>query len=386
MVFPAASSGVLAEPMLFAVARDVRGMVSFDVDSNGLDDLIIADKPSGNARLLTALRLPGGFLPADEIILDSIAVATLRTGNFDGAGPLDIATANGRSGTVSLVYGTESGFVPYGNIFLAGSASDVAAVDLDSDGQEDLAILTERDDGISAVTSLRSDGVGFTVLGEAQELDVVGVRMLAGRFDTGDLVDLAVIAAGPDVQEYSLRTLFNRQPAPGSADPRFAVQSDTFTCPLDDRERVSRCTISDAIRADFDRDGLDDLAISMPIPGVVVLLRRHANGYDPPSVIELVGSPRGIAGGDFNGDGKTDIAITEFDTNMITIATNGPPPVCSGDCNGDGVVTVDEIVVIIQMALGERELGACLAADSTGDGAITVDEIIAAVDTALQGC
>ncbi|GIW45157.1 MAG: hypothetical protein KatS3mg077_2439 [Candidatus Binatia bacterium] len=59
---------------------------------------------------------------------------------------------------------------------------------------------------------------------------------------------------------------------------------------------------------------------------------------------------------------------------------------CVGDCNSDGEVTVDEIVTMVNVALGNREVSACAVGDRNGDGDITVDEIIAAVNNLLGSC
>jgi cysteine-rich repeat protein len=59
---------------------------------------------------------------------------------------------------------------------------------------------------------------------------------------------------------------------------------------------------------------------------------------------------------------------------------------CPGDCNGDGQVTVDEIVTAVNIALGNAPLTQCPRADDDGDGQVTVDEIVRAVDAALNGC
>jgi hypothetical protein len=59
---------------------------------------------------------------------------------------------------------------------------------------------------------------------------------------------------------------------------------------------------------------------------------------------------------------------------------------CVGDCNGDGEVTVEEIVRIVNIALGAESIDACPAADADGSGTITVDEIVTAVGNALNGC
>jgi hypothetical protein len=59
---------------------------------------------------------------------------------------------------------------------------------------------------------------------------------------------------------------------------------------------------------------------------------------------------------------------------------------CAGDCNGDGRVTVDELVRMVNIALGRTNVRACLAGDTDHNGAVAVNEIVAAVNTALSGC
>jgi predicted acyl esterase len=59
---------------------------------------------------------------------------------------------------------------------------------------------------------------------------------------------------------------------------------------------------------------------------------------------------------------------------------------CVGDCDGNGTVTVDELVVMVNIALGTAPVASCANGDANADGAITIDEIIAAVDSAQNGC
>jgi OmcA/MtrC family decaheme c-type cytochrome len=59
---------------------------------------------------------------------------------------------------------------------------------------------------------------------------------------------------------------------------------------------------------------------------------------------------------------------------------------CVGDCNGDGSVGVDEITVMINIALDSQPVSACPAGDPDGSGEITVDRILAAVGNALNEC
>jgi hypothetical protein len=64
----------------------------------------------------------------------------------------------------------------------------------------------------------------------------------------------------------------------------------------------------------------------------------------------------------------------------------GSAQTCSGDCDGNGVVSIDELVKAVGIALGTRPIGDCSAADADGSGTITIDELTAAVKLGLEGC
>jgi hypothetical protein len=68
-------------------------------------------------------------------------------------------------------------------------------------------------------------------------------------------------------------------------------------------------------------------------------------------------------------------------TDGVVIVQNRLP----GDCNGDGKVTIDELVTGVNIALGIEPLTACPAFDTNGDGQVTINELIAAVNVALNG-
>jgi hypothetical protein len=59
--------------------------------------------------------------------------------------------------------------------------------------------------------------------------------------------------------------------------------------------------------------------------------------------------------------------------------------VCVADCDGDGVVLINELVAAVNIALGSA-LVLCPAADADGDGRVTINEVIDAVSDALYGC
>jgi uncharacterized repeat protein (TIGR03803 family) len=66
--------------------------------------------------------------------------------------------------------------------------------------------------------------------------------------------------------------------------------------------------------------------------------------------------------------------------------TNEVSAACAGDCGNDGRVTINELLVMVNVALGSAPSTDCRFGDTNGDNAIAIDEIIAAVHNALAGC
>ncbi len=110
---------------------------------------------------------------------------------------------------------------------------------------------------------------------------------------------------------------------------------------------------------DFNGDGKPDLAVSnnCPVggcggnlPSTVSILLGNGDGTFQPHVDYPVGSPTGVAVGDFNGDGKPDLAVANGDSVAILLGNGdgtfqaavdygtagGTSAVAVGDFNGDG--------------------------------------------------
>jgi hypothetical protein len=95
-----------------------------------------------------------------------------------------------------------------------------------------------------------------------------------------------------------------------------------------------------------------------------------------------------------SGGGRASSAGSEENVNNALIlafglmVTAASPAIatCGGDCNVDGRVTVDEIVLGVNIALGSSVVDACRAMDGNQDSQVTVDEIVTALNNALSGC
>lgn len=71
---------------------------------------------------------------------------------------------------------------------------------------------------------------------------------------------------------------------------------------------------------------------------------------------------------------------------LVPLAVTPPALACTGDCDADGAVSVDELVTMVNVALERYDVSRCAAGDRDGDNAIAIDEIVTAVDHALGGC
>jgi hypothetical protein len=81
----------------------------------------------------------------------------------------------------------------------------------------------------------------------------------------------------------------------------------------------------------------------------------------------------------------TETPVSTFSPTSTPTAVPTPTVVpCVGDCNGDGHVTVDEILTMVNIALGNAGASACPS--GVAKTPVTIDQILTAVNDALNGC
>jgi hypothetical protein len=81
-----------------------------------------------------------------------------------------------------------------------------------------------------------------------------------------------------------------------------------------------------------------------------------------------------------------DEAVATPTATPTATVTPTPETSCIGDCNGDGEVSINELVLATNIALGLTDLDQCPSLDADGNGAVTVDEVLQAVANLLNGC
>ena len=113
---------------------------------------------------------------------------------------------------------------------------------------------------------------------------------------------------------------------------------------------------------------------------------EYTGAYDPENHEALPVSDSNPDPGDIGNYLGAQMAAVNLAPAGPTPTPTATPTLCSGDCLGDGPVTVDEIITMVNIALSVAPISDCTAGDTSPDGAITVDEIILAVNAVLGGC
>jgi hypothetical protein len=117
-----------------------------------------------------------------------------------------------------------------------------------------------------------------------------------------------------------------------------------------------------------------------PATGDCINVVNKADGTACDDFSECTTNDRCVAG-ECGGGG-----VIESPTATPTVTQTVEPSGCTGDCNGSGTVTVDELTKGVNIALGTAGVELCPSFDTNGSNTVTVDELTKAVNNALQGC
>ncbi|HVM96882.1 MAG TPA: hypothetical protein VMT89_10860, partial [Candidatus Acidoferrales bacterium] len=82
------------------------------------------------------------------------------------------------------------------------------------------------------------------------------------------------------------------------------------------------------------------------------------------------------------------IVVAALAASWISFTSPAVRALCQGDCNGDGLVTVDELIRAVSISLENTATPyrLCPPVDTNGDAAVTVDEIVSAVNVSATAC
>src|SRR5215813_3413770 len=285
--------GTFQAARIFHAGTGADAMRLADFNADGKDDLLVTNGSLSNVALLfgdgtgnfgAVTSVPSGRTPT-----------ALATGDFNHDGKTDYITANFDSNTVSVVLGKGTGkFVDIGaGLPIATDfPNQIISADFNGDGLPDLALV---DTGVNRI-------------GQA-------VEILLGR-NNGRFGPAKAFATG--------------------------TQPEGLTA------------------TDFNHDGHLDLVVTnfgtFPTDhgGVSLLLGNGDGSFQAPANFAAGDFPVGIASGDFNGDGNPDVVVADFGTNVGVAAVklllgNGN----NGFAPAQNVVTFPEFTVFTNILSGD---------------------------------
>ena len=259
---------------------------------------------------------------------------TLVTGDFNGDNNFDVATNStsddGWSGGIVILLGKNDGSLAAQERFQVFEPRTAITGDLNSDGRKDLIV------GSGVLTVFLADAQGRFIPQPSVASSPNGMAL--GDFNHDGVPDLAESVGADDI--------FIRL---GNGDGTFQ-SALPFPAPY----RSNAIAV-----ADFNGDGNDDLAVANEgyyidgDPDFVSILLGNGDGtFGSARTFGVGASPGSLVLGDYNGDGKIDIAVRDYNGVAVLIGlgdgtfaaarrspyggTFPPAPMAKGDFNGDG--------------------------------------------------
>jgi FG-GAP-like repeat len=276
-------------------------VVAADLNADGHVDLAAVNLEGDNAGVLHG-RGDGSFGPVAHYATGEFPNA-ISAGDVDGDGDVDLAVSALEAGQVNVLLNAGDGTFTRGIDVEAQAPGETLLIDLDSDGELDLAIADRIDpvSGVLGILTIRR-GNGDGTFGEAVDhpTDLRPIDLAAHDFNGDGSLDLAI--ANYDSASITILLADNgtwrtaASLATYGATPHFTV-------------------------ADLNLDG--HLDVAFPNAGFVYVYEGRGDGrFRDPVSYRAGGDPFAIAAADFNRDGRIDLATANLRTHDVTLLRN----------------------------------------------------------------
>ena len=352
-VLPGLGDGNFGAYALYPAGTSPNALAVGDPNGDGRGDLLVANRRGVSVLLGLA---GGSFAPPLNSAAGS-GPTSLVPVDFDEDGRQDIAvTLEGVDAPmkgVAILFGNGNGTYGPPLARLPGAANDGLAVgDFDGDGRLDMVVT---DSIANQVVILPGDGSGMFRAAGRFNVERFASAVAAADVNRDGRLDLVVMSQD-----------FASFPRLGTVSVLLGLGNGSFAPRLVFPAGISPL---DLLVADVNEDGAPDILVgdlgdSPNDQAGVVMLPGRGDGTFQGQVSVAPGShPRGIAVGDFDGDGHLDLALAGFDSNSTSSDTLGKVWVVPG--HGDGTFGARTL-----LATGPIAPASVRAADLDGDGRI----------------
>jgi hypothetical protein len=313
-------------PVLYAVANEPTDIVAADFNNDGHPDLAVA---YGSGLQVLINNGDGTFKAPVNYNVDGY-LSSIAVGDFNRDGNLDLAMTD-QSGNINIMLGNGNGTFNTAVNYPGGGAGWVVAGDFNNDGKLDLATS-----GSNQVSIILGNGDG-TFQAPMSTPDKNAGALAVSDFNRDGNLDLVV------------SPLFTNTFGSGSVDVFLGNGNGTLKPKTSFRVEASPQNV---LVADFNGDGIPDIAVNSTYDGDVDVLLGTGNGSFKPCM-NYVGTfgYGNLVAGDFSGTGHNDIVYGSLSATFALLVNEGGGIFASGntyivpdggvssavgDFNGDG--------------------------------------------------
>ena len=275
------------------------------------------------------------------------APSSVGVGDFNGDGKTDLAVANFGGNNVSVLRGNGNGtFQSAVNYGVGTFPCSVAVGDFNGDGKSDLAVANNDNDNVSvllriwlppasATTTVLVATPSPSTFGQPVTLRAtVSPSAATGQvtfYDGTTVLGVGTLASGTATLATSLLPAGSRSlRAYYGGDAGYLASTSAFRhadgeraageWPSDGGELRGRHEPQSVAVGDFNGDGRADLAVANDSSNNVSVLLGNGNGTFQTAVNYGAGrGPSSVAVGDFNGDGKADLAVANYSGGNVSV-------------------------------------------------------------------
>jgi len=323
-----------------------------DLDGDGDLDLAVANHASNNVSILKN-NGDGTYQPAVNYGAGNGSISVFCA-DLDGDGDMDLAVANELSDSVSMLKnngdGTFQSAVNYG---VGDAPYSIFCADLDADGDLDIAVTNY---GSGDVSILKNNGDASFQSAVNYGTGDYPVSVFCADLDGEGDLDLAVARAS--VGSGNVSILKN------NGDASFQ-SADNYDAGI---------TAVSVFCADLDGEGDLDLAVANYGSSNVSILKNNGDASFQSAVNYGAGTTAvSVFCADLDGEGDLDLAVANLWSNNVSILLN----IRRGDCTGDKIIDVSDVVFLINYLFINGPAPAPLpVGDVNCDGVVDVSDVV----------
>jgi cysteine-rich repeat protein len=301
-----------------AVGTSPQSIAVGEFNFAGGRDLAVANAGSNNVSIL--LGNGNGTFGAPTNFAAGTSPQSVAIGDFNLDGKVDLAVANAGSNNASILLGNGNGTFGAPTNFAAGTGPQSVAVgDFNLDAKPDVVVANAGSDNVSI---LLGDGHGGFAAAVNYGVGASPQSVAVGYFNFDGKPDLAVANGLSDDVSILL----------GHGDGTFGAATNFASGKGHDFNGSLQSNAVCVKVGDFNGDGKVDLAVANALANDVAILSGRGNGtFAAPTIFGVEQHPSSVAIGDFDADARFDLAVTNAGSDNVSILSNltvapGPPP------------------------------------------------------------